>query len=82
MWRLPVVALLVAACGGVSTPAGYVDEYGGLESQYAAILETDDCQWLGATAAEMDARYDAEHSTVALGYQSAAVDRMVELGCP
>lgn len=81
MKRLVVVALLLAACSP-SNPGGYVGEYGGEEAQYAVILESEDCQWLGATAAAMDARYDAERSEVALGYQRAAVDRMVALDCP
>ena len=80
--KLALLALLVAACGGPSTPVGYVDEYGGIESQYEVLLESDDCDWLSETAAEMDAAYSANRSTVHLGYQTAAVNRMVEISCP
>lgn len=81
MRKWVVFVLLVAACGG-STPASYVGRYGGLESQYEAIASSEDCRWLGETAAAMDARYDADKDRVALGYQKAAVDRMQALNCP
>lgn len=80
MRRISALLLVVIACGG-SDPASYVDEYGGMESQYEAISTSDDCQWLGQTAASMDERYDRGRDRIALGYQSAAVDRMVELDC-
>lgn len=80
--RIGALLLVVAACGGVSDPAGYVAEYGGMESQYEVLVESIDCQHLGETAAEMDARYDRERDRVALGYQRAAVDRMVAIDCP
>lgn len=67
---------------GPDTPAEYVAEYGGLESQYETLLTSTDCRYLGETAAGMDARYGRERDRVALGYQTAAVDRMVAIDCP
>lgn len=78
MKKLSALLLVTVACGGTD-PGSYVDEYGGLESQYEAISTSDDCQWLSDTAADMDARYDQDRDRVALGYQRAAVDRMTEV---
>lgn len=81
MRKLLAGVVLVAACGGPSGPADYVESYGGLESQYRVILESEDCGWLGETADEMDRRYDEQRDRVAFGYQSAATSRMVDLDC-
>lgn len=84
---LLTIGLLTAGCTwwlmsyGPDTPTEYADEYGGSAAQYEVILESDDCAWLADTAAEMDERYDRERDRVAYGYQSAAVDRMVEINC-
>lgn len=73
--------LVVLAACSPSNPGDYADNYGGSEAQYEALLTSDDCAWLADTAEEMDERYDRERDRVAFGYQSAAVDRMVEINC-
>lgn len=83
-----MVVLLSGGCTwwvmsyGPDTAAEYVDEYGGMESQYEVIGSESDCQRLGQLAADMDARFNRERDRVALGYQKAAVTRMVEIDCP
>lgn len=90
---LLTIGLLTAGCTwwlmsyGPDTPAEYAEEYGGNESSYRNILNMDDCQLLAQRAADMDERYNRasesrETKRMALGFQSAAVDRMVELDCP
>lgn len=77
------------AWGGRSpdTAEEYADRYGGSATSYENILRSTDCQWLGKTAADMDERYNRpsesrETQRMALGFQRAAVDRMVALDCP
>lgn len=66
----------------LSGSTDYVADYGGVESQYDALLTSTDCAWLGETAARMNDAYERDRNQVSLGYQMAAVDRMVELNCP
>lgn len=69
------------------SPASYADRYGGDEQSYRNIANMTDCQLLGQRAADMGERYhrpseSAESKQMALGFQTAYVDRMVELDCP